>query len=315
MATRRRGTGRSLAARLSPRRHRAGGGRPGLRLPAATRVGLVALLVCGLLIGGFLVGRDSSLFAVRHVEVNGATGPSAPRMVAALKAAARGMTTLHLDRRTLRRSLSTFPQVKGIRARRVGRSGLRVEVIEYVPVGAVAHAGQRIPVAADGTLLRGVPAAGGLATIPVKTTTAGRRLSDRAGVIALEAIDSAPAALRARIAQADAGARGATVSLRDGPQIYFGAPERLGAKWAAAVAVLADDSSRGARYVDVRTPERPAAGGLPAGQDETSPSVDFAPPPTDATGAGSEAAGGDATGAGSADASAFSDGSSTSTGG
>jgi cell division protein FtsQ len=244
---------------------------------------LAALLVCGLLLGGFLLVRDSSLFAVRNVTVKGATGPSARRMAVALEAAARGMTTLHLDRGTLRRSLSTFPQVRGIRASRVGRNGLRVQVIEYVPVGALSGAGQRIPVAADGTLLRGVPAAPGLPEIPVSAPAAGRRLQERAAVIALRTVDAAPRALRARISQAAAGARGATVSLRDGPQIYFGAPERLRAKWAAAVAVLADDGSRGARYIDVRTPERPAAGGFPAGQDPTAAAtVDFASPPAGA---------------------------------
>ena len=253
-------------------------------LPGPVRIAVAALLVCGLLIGGFLLVRDSSLFAVRNVTVNGATGPSAPRMAAALEAAARGMTTLHLDRGTLRRSLSTFPQVRDIRATRVGRNGLRVQVIEYVPVGAVSYGGRRVPVAGDGTLLRGVPAAAGLATIPVRSLAAGRRLEDRAGAIALRTVDAAPPALRARIAQAAAGARGATASLRDGPQIYFGAPERLGAKWAAAIAVLADEGSRGARYIDVRTPERPAAGGFPAGSDPTvAPTVDFAAPPADGT--------------------------------
>jgi cell division protein FtsQ len=58
------------------------------------------------------------------------------------------------------------------------------------------------------------------------------------------------------------GERGWTLPLRDGPTLYFGGFERLAAKWAAAATVLADRSSAGATYLDLRLPERPAAGGL-----------------------------------------------------
>jgi hypothetical protein len=52
--------------------------------------------------------------------------------------------------------------------------------------------------------------------------------------------------------------------MRNGPDLIFGDATDLEAKWAAAARVLADASSRGATYVDLRLPERPAAGGLPA---------------------------------------------------
>ena len=54
------------------------------------------------------------------------------------------------------------------------------------------------------------------------------------------------------------------VDLRDGPRVDFGDLAQLDAKWLAATAVLADADSRGASYVDVRLPERPVAGPLPA---------------------------------------------------
>jgi cell division protein FtsQ len=53
-----------------------------------------------------------------------------------------------------------------------------------------------------------------------------------------------------------------TAPLRNGPVLYFGGTERLRAKWIAASRVLADRSSAGATYLDLRLPERPAAGGL-----------------------------------------------------
>jgi len=54
------------------------------------------------------------------------------------------------------------------------------------------------------------------------------------------------------------------VHLRNGPRLIFGNDSRPFAKWAAAAAVLADPSSKGATYVDVRLPGRPVAGGLAA---------------------------------------------------
>jgi hypothetical protein len=56
------------------------------------------------------------------------------------------------------------------------------------------------------------------------------------------------------------GAEGVTVAMRSGLLIYFGDATRPHAKWLSLARVLADPSSAGASYVDVRLPERPAAG-------------------------------------------------------
>ncbi|UUY02045.1 hypothetical protein LRS13_15125 [Svornostia abyssi] len=50
--------------------------------------------------------------------------------------------------------------------------------------------------------------------------------------------------------------------LTEGPRLRFGRGDRLTAKWAAAARVLADEDAQGASYIDLRLPERPAAGGL-----------------------------------------------------
>ena len=79
-------------------------------------------------------------------------------------------------------------------------------------------------------------------------------------------VAAAPESLLPRIA----GVRwdrelGAVVSMRRGPDLYFGAADDLAAKWAAVVTVLADPATAGARYVDVRVPRRPAVGGVQGG--------------------------------------------------
>ena len=77
----------------------------------------------------------------------------------------------------------------------------------------------------------------------------------------------------------DSSTHGLEAQLRNGPQLYFGDDDHLGAKWAAAAAVLADSGSAGADYIDVTVASRPAAG---AGSDTASSSsrraVRTAPP-------------------------------------
>jgi cell division protein FtsQ len=86
-------------------------------------------------------------------------------------------------------------------------------------------------------------------------------------------VAAAPSALRRRTLTAQiTGAHGLTLKMDDGPDLYFGTPSDLQAKWKAASRVLADPTAEGASYVDVRVPERAAAGGLTPLQDpETDP--------------------------------------------
>ena len=69
--------------------------------------------------------------------------------------------------------------------------------------------------------------------------------------------------------------------MRDGLLVYFGDDARPHAKWLALARVLADPSSDGSRYVDVRLPERPAAGtqtapSKPVGQSRASEEASLA---------------------------------------
>jgi cell division protein FtsQ len=116
-------------------------------------------------------------------------------------------------------------------------------------------------VAADGTLMR-TTRGEGLPEITAKAAPAGARATDAAVRRALTVLGAAPPQLRARVRRVYLGPNGLTLPLRDGPTLYLGGSERLRAKWVAATVVLADPTSAGATYVDVRVPERPVAGGL-----------------------------------------------------
>jgi cell division protein FtsQ len=235
--------------------------RPSLprRPPARTVAGCVAVLA--LLGGGWLWLRDSSLVAVRQVSVSGLTGPDAPRVRAALQDAALDMTTLHVRASQLNTAVEPFPAVHAVEAHADFPHRLRIVVHEHAAVAAIAAGSQRLAVAADGTLLRDTPTRG-LPVIAMSVSPGGDRLSDRGALHATALLAAAPTPLRAKIRRVYAGPRGLTAPLQNGPVLYFGGADRLRAKWTAATVVLADRSSAGATYVDVRLPERPAAGGL-----------------------------------------------------
>ncbi|MBI5105992.1 MAG: FtsQ-type POTRA domain-containing protein [Solirubrobacterales bacterium] len=205
---------------------------------------LVALLAAGL-----LWFRDSSFVRVEKVVVTGLSGPEAPKVQALLSDAARDMTTLHVDEGQLRAIVEPYPVVEGLEVESDFPHGLRIVVHERTPVAVVADGESRTPVAADGTLLRGA-APRDLAVVPLRVAPAGDRISDRRTRLAVAALAAAPEALRERVTRASFGRDGGLVlDLADGPDLRFGTGDRLAAKWAAATAVLADESSAGAVYL------------------------------------------------------------------
>jgi cell division protein FtsQ len=224
---------------------------------------IVLVLVVAALAGGWLWLRDCSLVRAEQVTVVGATGSEGAAITAALERTAQTMTTLHVDKRRLRRSVADYPQVKDVTVSTHPLHRLTVRVVQRLPVAALAVAGQRTAVAADGTLLRGRVSAQGLPTIAAPALPTGDALG--AGLAAREVtvLAAAPAAMR-RLVQSVREQDGVLVAqLRDGPRILLGDDERPRAKWVAAARVLSDSSSGGARYIDVRLPGRPAAGGFP----------------------------------------------------
>jgi cell division protein FtsQ len=257
---------------------------PRLRRPPL-RVLAGFLCAAGLLAAGWLWLRDSPLVAVERVTVTGVSGPDAQRVRDALESAARDMTTLHVRAADLRTAVDPYPGVLGVDTDADFPHGLRIAVRERNPVGTVVAGEQRVPVAADGTLMR-TTASAGLPEIAAKAVPGGARASDPAVRRAIAVLAAAPAALRARVRRVYVGERGWTLPLRDGPTLYFGGSDRLAAKWVAAQIVLADRSSAGATYLDLRLPERPAAGGLepppaeaqpPAATTTTAPETTTAP--------------------------------------
>jgi cell division protein FtsQ len=240
------------------------------RIASHRRLLAVPLVAAVVLAGGFLLLRDSSLVRVKHVDVAGATGPEAARVRSALIRAGRDMTTLHVRESALREAVAGFPTVKDVRVDRELPDTLAITVVGRPAVAALSSGGQRLPVAADDTLLRGSPVPGDVPVLRVGATPAGSRLAEPRALRALALVAAAPTAMREHVERAYLGDQGLEAQLRDGPTVIAGEARRLRAKWVAAARVLGDKGARGARYVDVRVPERAVAGGLPTeGQPST----------------------------------------------
>jgi hypothetical protein len=211
--------------------------------------------------------RDASLVRIEQVEVRGLSGPDAPRLRGRLVAAARRMTTLNVRPAPLERVLAGHPALQRVEVDPALPHRLEVTVVEYRAVARL-RAGRREgpPVAADGTILRGLYVRRPLPVVDTgsRPPRRARRLRDRRVLRLVRTLGAAPAPLDARVGGAiEEPFEGVVVRMRGGPRIMMGSLARLEAKWAAATRVLADPGARGAAYVDVRLPERPVAGGLP----------------------------------------------------
>jgi cell division protein FtsQ len=240
-----------------------------VHLRARAWAALVVLLAAALF-GGWMWLRDSSLVSANTVTVVGATGAEAPAIVATLQRTGRTMTTLHVDRGRLLEAVASYPQVKDLKVTTRPLHRLEVQVIERPPVAALTIGDQRTPVAADGTVLRGRVSSDGLPTVGVSSLPASGVVTGTGQAAdALRVLAVAPVALRKLITAVDEQGGQLSAQLRDGPKLMLGSPDRPRAKWAAAARVLSDSSSKGATYIDVRLPDRPAAGGFPAGADTT----------------------------------------------
>jgi cell division protein FtsQ len=224
--------------------------------------------------------RDSSLVAVNEVKVTGVSGAGAVEIRDALAATADGMTTLHVRRDDLARAVSRFPIVESIHVSVNFPHGLTIRVTQRRPVAVVSAPGQRIAVAGDGTLLRGVSAPG-LPTLNVTRAPSGIRLTGDSLQGAL-ILGATPGPLRPLLRSASIVAGDVRVELSNGPELRFGDGSEAGRKWAAAARLLADSRVGSGGYVDVSSPDRAAVGGS---VQAISPSTTTSPPAAAATAA------------------------------
>ena len=282
------------------------------RIRPRTRWIVLALAVALLLGGGYLWLRDSSLVGVEKVTITGATGSTSRAVEHAIENAATQMTTMDFDPAAIRAAVAPYPIVKSIEVRTKFPHGVDVIVHEHTPVATLVMGGKDVPVAADGTVLEGTIAKD-VPPLATNRTPVGGTVTEAAVRDEIRVLAAATAAQRANVAHIQHGAHGVEVKLRDHEAVaYFGTGEEAADQWVALKRVLGDPASAGATYVDLRVPERPAAGGFSSGlgvesadgavpDDGSDPAVD------DGTDDGSGVSADDGTDDGSGDPSSYDD--------
>jgi cell division protein FtsQ len=240
--------------------------RAALSLPPAWRRRLAAVLASLIVLGAgyWFWFRDSSFARVHDVYVTGVSGPQARAIRARLEDAGLDMSTLHVNPADLRAAVADYPVVRSITAQGAFPHTLTVQVDLNLPVAILDTPTGRKPVAADGLLLSEVPITSNLPVLKTKVALPSERVTGGAAFALVRVISLAPEPLSARVKSV--GFRpgiGIVAQLVKGPELRFGDSTRIPAKWLAAARVLAAAGARGATYIDLRLPERPAAGGLP----------------------------------------------------
>ncbi len=131
--------------------------RAALRALAARKrariVAICAVLALPALGGGWLWLRHSSLVSVEHVRISGVHGAQAGAIDAALREAAKSMSTLDVQPAALKDAVARFPSVAAVQAVPGFPHSLRIEVTQQPAVAALLVGGTRTAISAGGVVL------------------------------------------------------------------------------------------------------------------------------------------------------------------
>jgi hypothetical protein len=218
----------------------------------------------------YLGARETSVFAVRTIEVSGAP-PDVRRAVVAAADRAAGKSLVALDGAGLVRDLEALPSVRSVTYDRAFPSTLRIYVRPERPL-AVLHLGtDRWIISERGRIIRSAPpgTAVGLPHFRLPSRGGiepGSFVTEPAARVLLGALALVPKGFPARIYTARLEGGRLTFGLRapwGRPELRLGEPLDVGVKLASAGRVLSSipEDERGAvGYLDVSLPERVVAG-------------------------------------------------------
>jgi cell division protein FtsQ len=222
-------------------------------------VGFALLALAG---AAYAAARESSAFAVAHIDVRGAS-PGVRAQVRQALAPLLGTTLLALDGTAVKRRVEALPTVVTAEYDRAFPHTLRVAIVAEKPVAVLRRGREAWLVSARGRVTAQIPRpdAPPLPRIWVATKTAvsaGSFLAASAGGIAARALALATR-FPARIAVAELRHGQLAFRLRSGLELGLGEPTDIRLKLAIARRALAQLPS-GATYLDVSVPGRPVAG-------------------------------------------------------
>jgi cell division protein FtsQ len=234
------------------------------RLLPSGRSLLTALALVVAAVGGYFVARDTSVFAVRSIDVRGAP----PGVSLQVRRAIRndlGTSLLRLNMGDVRRRVTGVPTVASASFDRAFPHTLRITVVPERSVAVVRQGASSWLVSARGRVLASLEHGARRRLPRIWIAKDAATLHVGGGVPSI--VDGALAAVSplgsvrfpARVASARAADGELTLVLRSGIEVRLGAAADVPLKLAVAAKVLplvAADT----RYVDVSVPERPVAG-------------------------------------------------------
>jgi cell division protein FtsQ len=237
------------------------GARDLRRLLPSGRSILLGIALFGVAAGGYVGARETSVFAVRQVEVTGGT----PRVRASVAAALRpelGRSLLKIDAASLVRRLAAVPEVRSATLDRAFPHTLRVVVTPERPVLLLRRGAQGWVVSARGRVLRPVRntrlSSLPRAWMPRETrVVVGEVLAPTGAAAAAAVAPLAGVSYPAQVRFVRSGKKELTLVLRSSTEVRLGDLGDLRLKLAIARRILlAVGAEIAGGYVDVSVPER-----------------------------------------------------------
>ncbi len=247
-----------------PRKRTSKGSRLALsRLAPSGRSLLVGFALLAATAGGYAAARETSVFAVRALEVSGAR-PAVAAQIERELAPALGQSLLAVDLDRLRRRAEALPTVLAVSLDRAFPNTLRIVVTPERPVAVARQGAGAWLVSARGRVMGGLQP-GKRRGLPrlwlkrdVKLQTGALLLGDAASAVrAVAPLVRTP--LPGRVSSVRFAPDELTLVQRSGLEVRLGDASDLALKLAVARRILPALAGLGG-YLDVSVPERPVAG-------------------------------------------------------
>jgi cell division protein FtsQ len=221
-------------------------------------VGLLLVMLGG---GAYLFARESSAFALRTVEVEGAPAPLAAEIRTTL-APLVGRSLVTLDREEVMRRVRALPEVAAVGIDRAFPHALRVTVQVERSVAVLRQADRAWLLGADDRVLRRLevrpyPPLPRIWVPHDVNVLPGSTLSGDTAETVQVAAALATGRFRLGVRTIVVRDGGLTIGLRSGVEVRLGDPGDLRLKLAVAARIV--PLAPGAHYVDVTVPERAVA--------------------------------------------------------
>lgn len=230
----------------------AGGPATARGRPNRWKVAFVALLVLGVLGTSAWVLFGSRVLVVRHIDVTGTHIVPQSRVLAAAGVRLGG-PMIRLDTGAVADRVAGIQEVESVKVVRRWPATLQITVRERVPVVVYERDRRYAQIDRFGVVVRtsSAPPRG----LP-RLFVAAPGPSDPATAAAVAVWRSLPPRFTARLsAIAATGPEAVTLRLESGVSVVWGAPERAAEKLRLLDALLHGSSGRGARTIDVSSPE------------------------------------------------------------